>query len=37
VTIFLESIRGVGFRLDPQGADVVVAQAPATEPAQPRS
>lgn len=27
VTIFLESIRGVGFRLDTQGAAVVVAQA----------
>ena len=31
VTIFLEAIRGVGFRLDTQGAGVVVAQA--TEPA----
>jgi len=28
VTIFLESIRGVGFRLDAQGTAVVVAQAP---------
>lgn len=27
VTIFLESVRGVGFRLDTQGAAVVVAQA----------
>jgi len=31
-TIFLESIRGVGFRLDTQGAGVVVAQAPAPAP-----
>jgi DNA-binding winged helix-turn-helix (wHTH) protein len=32
VTVFLESIRGVGFRLDAQSTDVVGAQAPAAEP-----
>ena len=32
VSIFLESIRGVGFRLDTQGTAVVVARAPESAP-----
>jgi DNA-binding response OmpR family regulator len=32
VSIFLESIRGVGFRLDTQGTAIVVARAPESAP-----
>jgi DNA-binding response OmpR family regulator len=32
VTVFLESIRGVGFRLDTEGASAAVAQALTVEP-----
>ena len=32
VTVFLESIRGIGFRLDAEGASAALAQALAAEP-----